>query len=336
MTVPTAVSSVSLVKMKVEDEKITIPPDEFHRSITSRRVAGSSDCCFVLYCMNKVHLKEQVENDTSNPFDLFKDCYKRNKNMGYGQQLQRYFCIRSIKSPLAEDLGDSWDGTTVLKNENENQVTTLSEMSIYPQILRYHKFNSSFDTEKHLKAYETRFRLVLEKFNPNNLSHLYVNWLKLIESYVELVFRDLTIKWCQWLHSIRAAGQRRSMKSSLETILPRICGRFWRQYFAFHHSLRKSIGSTTALLSKRATALGSKPCQQVGAKFTFAVWFDSINGILILGNGVVFPNMSAGPQDTHVAPVCGVCLDEVTSQMTTKRLMLFLNLAIVECFLDEI
>lgn len=338
MTDSETAGSVALVKLKVEDtgEMVTVPPEEFFETISSRKVAGCSDCCFVLYSMNKVLLKDQVDSESDSPFELFKDCYKRSKRMRCGQQLQRYFSVRASKCPLAEDLGDPWDGTTILKNENDGKVSYLSEMSIYPQILRLHKYNSSMGTEKHLKAYLSRFQIVLEKFNLRNLPHLYVNWLKLIESYVELVFRDLTVKWCQYLHSIRAAGQRRSMKTSLETLLPKICGRFWRYYFAFHHSMHQSIGSLTQLMSNRVTALGGRSNQRAGSTFTYGLWLDSINGILIFGNGVVFANADSDVHDTHVAPVCGTCLEEVPPQLTVKRLMLFLNFAIIECFKNEI
>ncbi|QLL32981.1 hypothetical protein HG536_0D05030 [Torulaspora globosa] len=338
MTAPQAVSSVALVKIKVENpaEPVSLPPAEFYDSITSSKVADSPSCCFILYCMNKVQLEVEVENGNDNPFELFKDCYKRIKRMRRGQQLQRYFSVSSLRSPLAQDLGDPWDGTTVLKSESDGQVPAASEMSIYPQILRFHRFNSPIDTEKHLKAYLIRFQLVLEKFSSGNLCQLYVNWLKLIESYVELVFRDLIVKWCQYLHSIRAAGQRRSMKASLETLLPKICNRFWRLYFAFHHCIRKSIGSLTTLLSRRAATLNPKSHQKTGSKTTFGLWLDSINGILIFGNGIVSPAADADSQGAHVAPVCGICLDTVAPDTTTKRLILFLNFAIVECFINEI
>ncbi|QLQ79861.1 hypothetical protein HG537_0C05100 [Torulaspora globosa] len=338
MTSPRAVSSVALVKIKTEDpaESVSLPPAEFYDSITSSKVAESPGCCFILYCMNKVQLKDEVESGSGNPFELFKDCYKRIKRTGRGQQMQRYFSVNSLNSPLAQDLGDPWDGTTILKNESDGQVFTASEMSIYPQILRFHRFNSSIDVEKHLKAYLVRFQLVLEKFNSSNLCQLYVNWLKLIESYVELVFRDLIVKWCQYLHSIRAVGQRRSMKASLENLLPKICNRFWKLYFAFHHCIRKSIGSLTALLSSRATILNAKSHQKTGSKATFGLWLDSINGILIFGNGIVSPGADTDSQSAHVAPVCGICLDTAAPHMTTKRLILFLNFAIIECFTNEI
>lgn len=338
MTAPQTASSVALVKIKVEDpvEAVSLPPAEFYDSITSSKVAESPGCCFMLYCMNKVQLKDEMENGSGNPFELFKDCYKRIKRMGRGQQMQRYFAVSSLKRPLAQDLGDSWDGTTILKNESDGKASAAAEMSIYPQILRFHRFNSSIDTEKHLKAYLVRFQLVLEKFNSGNLCQLYVNWLKLIESYVELVFRDLIVKWCQYLHSIRAAGQRRSMKASLETLLPKICNRFWKLYFAFHHCLRKSIGSLTTLLSSRATVLNPRVHHKTGSKATFGLWLDSINGILIFGNGIESPGAETDSKGAHVAPVCGICLDTVAPHTITKRLILFLNFAIVECFINEI
>lgn len=312
---------------------MSFPPDNFHETINDRQLANSSEYSFVLYCMNQVHLNVDMSDDCFNPFDFFKDCYKKNKSEK--DSLQKYFGIKSSNRPPCEDVSDILDGSTALSIKSEGtDALPYPEMSIFPRILQFSKSNPLLDTRKHIRAYESRFELILEKFNSGKLSHLYANWLKLIESYVELVFRDLTIKWCQWLHSIRAAGRRRSIKASLKTLLPKVCDRFWKNHFLFQHSFNKSIANLTYILSKRASRL--KPRDESGTRISFGLWLDSPNGILIFGNGVVLANSGDKRFEAHVTPACGTCLDQVPPHLTIKKLLAFINFAVVRCFMEEI
>lgn len=318
---------------KEEDDLCSLPPENFYHHIADEKVARSQDCCFVLYCMSTVHLNSEVEDHGYQPFELFKDCYNRNKKVERQLLLQRYFSVQDVRRPLGQDLEDVMDGSTFLSMKSEGDTST-SEMSVYPTIMLFGKTNEFLSTKKHIKAYERRFQMVLEKYNSKKLPHLYANWLKLMESYVEFAFRDLTIKWCQWLHSIRAVGQRHSVRTSLDRLLPKMCNQFWKNRFLFQHSLRRSIGSLSSLLIRRAYGLAKGPSGGSGSAVSFGLWVDSVNGILIFANGTAGLNGDA--YETSVTPACGVCLDEPSPHVTIRRLMLFLNFAIIESFIDEV
>lgn len=323
-----------VIRMKSEEESLpSLPPEEFYRGIADENLARCQNCCFVLYCMSKVQLDLEMIDDDCQSFELFKDCYNRNKSMGRRLQLQNYFSVKSSKRPLDQDLGDVWDGTTVLSVKAEGD-SNVSEMSIYPKIMIFGKSNEFLDTKRHIKAYQHRFQLVLEKHNSGKLPHLHANWLKLIESYVEFVFRDLTIKWCQWLHSIRAVGQRHSIRTSLDRLLPKMCKQFWNYHFLFQHSLRRSIGSLSSMLTRRACVLAKNLNEEARSSVSFGLWLDSVNGILIFANGSATANGIT--YDNTVTPTCGICLDQVPPHIVTKKLLLFLNFAIIESFMDEI
>lgn len=316
---------------------IEFPPNSFVQTIRNERVANSEIFCSVVYCMNNVRLDLRTSNECFCPFELFKDCYNKAKIYGSKHHLQKYFNISNIYKPLDEDTNESYDATAVSLCKTEGDVSSPSiEMSIFPQILQFNNIKSKLDTLKHIEAYKDRFETILKKFNSKQLPHLYINWLKLIESYVELVFRDLTIKWKQWLHSIRAAGRRHSIRTALRTLLPRICKRFWKHYFVFQHSTRHSIGDLSSDMLHRNSSWTLQFPKEAMSRITFGVWLDSTNGILLFGNGVVFFNSDNALESSHVAPTSGVCLDQISPEAVTQKLLLFINLAIVECFMNEI
>lgn len=328
---------IPLIRMKVEEDALpSFPPEDFYQSVADGKLARSQECCFVLYCMSKVHLNLEMGDDNCQSFALFKDRFNKSRSSGNRPLLQRYFGIKDAQRPIDQDLEDAWDGTTVLsvKVEDHGNARALSEMSIYPKIMLFGKSNEFLDTKRHIKAYQQRFQLVLEKYNTGKLSHLYANWLKLIESYVEFVLRDLTIKWCQWLHSIRAVGQRHSVRTSLDRLLPKMTGQFWKRYFLFQHSLRRSIGSFSSMLSRRAFAMTKDIHEESRSTVSFGMWLDSLNGIMIFANGTAARNDDV--YDTTVSPAYGICLDQVPPHIATKKLLLFLNFAIVASFMDEI
>lgn len=316
---------------------IEFPPNSFVQTIRNEEVANSEIFCFVIYCMNNVRLDLRTSNECFCPFELFKDCYSKAKIYGSKPQLQKYFNISNIYKPLDEDTNESYDATAVSLCKIEGDVSSPSiEMSIFPQILQFNNIKGKLETLKHIEAYKDRFEAILRKFNSKQLPHLYINWLKLIESYVELVFRDLTIKWKQWLHSIRAAGRRHSIRTALRTLLPRICKRFWKHYFVFQHSTRHSIGDLSSDMLHRNSSWTLQFPKEAMSRVTFGVWLDSTNGILLFGNGVVFFNSDNALESSHVAPTSGVCLDQISPEAVTQKLLLFINLAIVECFMNEI
>lgn len=327
-------SSLSRFGSKNGSAYLNAPPAAFIATIKNEKIIESKSICFILYIMTYTRLSLCLFEKSFQPFELFKDCYSKNKKPQRAQcYLSKYFSLGRLKVTSAESVNDSLEGSTMLLDRSDYQ--PISEVCIFPQILMFDKNASQFCTLTHVHEYRNRLETVLIKFNSKSLPNLYINWLKLVESYVELIFRDLMVKWCQWLHSVRAARHRRSVQMTLKTLLPAICQKFWQKYFIFQDSTKQHIGRFSSELSRRLPRRERHSSGKSGSKVTFGVWLDSHNGILIFGNGV-FCAEGKSLGSTYVIPNMGVCLDQNSPNVVAKKLLLFINLAVVECFMNEI
>ncbi|AQZ09360.1 NDJ1 (YOL104C) [Zygosaccharomyces parabailii] len=293
---------------------LPFPPDQFINTIQDRKLVSCPNSCFVLYTLNCAQLKFETSKSHEFPFELFRDCYDRSKARF---DLSKYFEVGRLDAPLDQDI--TWEGTTVSETARE-------EVSMLPYILCFHKTTVNLNTERHLQSHVNKFEELLERFNSRKLPHLYINWFKLIESYAELVFRDLLVKWCQWLHSVKAMGHRRTVQTVLRTWLNRLNKQFWSRYFIFEHSVRSSVDDMGRNLKNLAEA---NELDLDGTSSSYGVWLDSKNGILLFGSGLPL-------REVQVSPICGVCLDQLPAAVTTRKLLFFVNIAILECFVKEI
>lgn len=260
----------------------------------------------------------QLKFDTSQtcevPFELFKECYHKSKSRF---DISKYFEIDKVYIPLEQEL--TFEGTTISEAPKE-------EVSVLPLILKYHRTTVNLNTEKHLEAHLTRLEGLLKRFIDRKVSNLYINWFKLVESYVELVFRDLLVKWCQWLHTVRSMGHRRSVQTVLRMWLNRLCKQFWSRYFVFENGQRNSVNDMGRRLTQFAQA---SEWNLDGTSASYGVWIDSKNGIILFASGIVF-------EQVQVCPVYGTCIDQISPGDITMKLLFYVNVAIIECFVNEI
>lgn len=290
------------------------PPDHFLTTIQDKKLAKCPNCCFVLYTLNFVQLKFDASQSCEFPFQIFKECYDKSKSRF---DLSKYFEVGPVDAPLDQEV--TWEGTTIGETARE-------EVSILPVILCFHRTTTNLNTERHLRSHVVKFESLLERFNSRQLLHLYVNWHKLVESYVELVFRDLLVKWCQWLHSVRTTGHRRSVQTILRIWLNRLIKRFWSRYFVFEHSGRSSVDN----MGRKLKNLAKEDERDLGGTApSHGIWLDSKNGILLFGSGLHL-------QEVQVSSMCGMCLDQLPAAVTTRKVLFFVNVAILECFINEV
>lgn len=308
------VSSARSTTLPIKAPTPVFPPSQFVDTIRDRRVALCPSSCFLLYSLNSAKLTFDTSQTSEVPFELFKECYHKNKSRF---DLSKYFEVDKMDVPLDQEL--TFEGTTISE-------TSKKEVSVLPLILKYHRTTANLNTEKHLMAHLTKLKALFKRFVDRKVSNLYINWLKLIESYVELVFRDLLVKWCQWLHTVRAMGHRRSVQTVLRMWLNRLCKQFWSRYFVFENGQRNSVNDMGRRLIRFAQA---SEWNLDGTSASYGVWIDSKNGIILFASGLVF-------EQVQVCPMYGTCIDQIAPEAITTKLLFYVNVAIIECFVNEI
>lgn len=307
-------SSATSSTVPVKTPPPCVPPEHFLDSIKDKKLASCPSSCFVLYGLNSAHLKFDLSETCEVPFGLFKECYHKNKSRF---DLSKYFEKKSAETPLDQDL--TFEGTTIGEMVKE-------EISIFPLILKYHRMTTNLNTGRHLEAHINKLQSLFKRFVDRKVSNLYINWLKIVESYVQLVFRDLLVKWCQWLHTVRSMGHRRSVQTVLRMWLNRLCRQFWSRYFVFDNGQKSSINDMSRRLTRYAQA---SEWNLDGASAGYGVWMDSKNGVILFASGLVF-------EQVKVCPMYGTCVEQISPEAITTRLLFYVNVAILECFVNEI
>lgn len=308
------IPSPSLTTLPCKTPTSAFPPGQFVDTIKDRKIAGCPNICFILYGLNSGQLKFDTSETSEVPFELFKECYHKSKSRF---DVIKYFEVARKEVPLDQEL--TVDGSTL-------DETFKEEVSVLPLILRYYRTTANLNTPKHIEEHVARLKSIFKRFVDRKVASLYINWFKLIESYVELVFRDLLVKWCQWLHTVRSVGHRRSVQTVLRMWLNRLCKQFWSRYFVFENGQRNSVNDMGHRLMQFAQA---SEWNLDGTTASYGVWIDSKNGVVLFASGIVF-------EQVLVRPTYGTCIDQISPEDITMKLLFYVNAAIIECFINEI
>ncbi|EDO17963.1 hypothetical protein Kpol_1054p8 [Vanderwaltozyma polyspora DSM 70294] len=336
-----------------------LPPIEFIQKSSGLKLPSNLNYCFVLYSMDKAILSNDCKDIPLQSFQFFKDCYLKKNNSEF--DLQRYFQI-------LEDPSHSWDsdvknnrhlssinesgleGITILSTTagtshsvvaaTEATMSTVIDeepylhLTIFPKVILFNKTTQSLHTYKLINAHLKCFTTVLDKFKVGQIVDLYVNLYKIIESYVDIIFRDLTIKWLQWIRLIREDNV--CCRASIRILHSKLKKRFWDNHFIFKQSNSFSIDNFTMSLKNLSdTHINDKKFLNL---IGYGIWLDSTNGILIFGNSIISQdqNINNEPSSIYSMPTFGICIDDYPVPEIINKILLFVNFAILECFKKEI
>ena len=330
--VPSSRSS-SLLR-KYEPPTVRIPPQVFIQRVSNFKWYNHPKYSFLLYSMNHVHLSLEYSSVESQPFELFKDCYNGTEEPFYGAQ--RYFVLTNRSTEISEkyqDNDDRLDGTTMLSIDEDtltgqNSSEPKLAMVILPKILLFNKTTENLYTESIIKSHINCFRTVFLKYKKVKISNLFINLVRLVESYLIVIFKDITIKWLQWDSLFRKINiSRRTAISSLYEKLTKI---FWVEYFIFMDSSKYSLDAFTDKLKSLANTADTVTLNSIYS----GIWLDSSNGILIFGSSILSKEFSEIPI-IHSLPILGISIDDSPINEIINKLLLFINFAVLECFKKE-
>ncbi|CCC71049.1 hypothetical protein NCAS_0G01620 [Naumovozyma castellii] len=201
-----------------------------------------------------------------------------------------------------EPTTDHLEECTLVEQETLYGGSSLS-MNVFPQ------FILKMGPDKVFKEYVYYFHLIQDKFLNQSGLRLYINWKKLSESYVWFVFQRLKLIYKD--------------NKSLEYLEKY----FWEDQFLFQQSSDSSINmfqKSLASMGKRHLLKVSQNVIEKPQKLVFGIWLDSQNHVLLFANTAV--NFSL--KESLVKSVHGNTMSSRSD--VVKKLLLFLNLAIVE------
>ncbi|CAI4050811.1 Ndj1p SKDI_15G0540 [Saccharomyces kudriavzevii IFO 1802] len=310
----------------LQEKSDYLPLENFMLSTCPPMFRDYRSYVLIIYCLNQVELVTDLQDSTKCRYSLqiFKDCQLSSLVQ---KDFVHYFNFSKNKE---KDDGDDSDIT--LTNVANNH---LIRMSIIPKVCAFDKHSSK--TYKLILEYVNRFETVLTKFSPEkDYIKVFFNWLKLIESFTELIFHDLLIKWQQWLE-LTQPGSR--VQLSIPIVLKELIGKLTQKYFTFQNSNNNSVDAfTTLLLDKNSLNLLDLSSEAQKYKLNFGLWLDCQNGILIFTNGII--RMSDEITDerlkSFVKPAHVLVLEDHPSDEIVKKLMFFVFSAILHCFADEV
>ncbi|EJS41834.1 ndj1p [Saccharomyces arboricola H-6] len=322
------------LKIQIMQQKTNnLPLEGFISSIYPPMFRDHRDYVFVLYCLNQVDLITDLHCSTKchYPLQIFKDCQL---NSLVQKDFTDYFQFNSHR-----EIDDRDDGDTTLVNvanmRASSQKNCLLKMSIIPRVCSFDKHNSK--TYKLVLEYVNRFETILSKYClEKDFPKIFFNWSKLIESFTELIFRDLLIKWQQWLKLTQPDN---TDELSIPTVLRELVTKLAQKYFTFQNSNNTSIDDFTALLlNKNSLSLLDLSSKAQKFNLNFGLWLDCQNGILIFTNGIVrmTDEITDERLKSFVRPAHVLVLEDHPSNEIVNKLMFFIFSAILQCFTNEI
>ncbi|CAR22188.1 KLTH0C09328p [Lachancea thermotolerans CBS 6340] len=297
----TVVPFITLVR-----NRNVLPPSEFVDSIANDNLKNCHNLVFLLWLLNSpVHLNHEFLR-SDRPFLLFSNCYSASGSHNYEEYLQ-------IWPRFAKTGGDSADSF---------------EVSVFPQALQFTKLDQ-FRMDKLTHQYTQQFGRILNSYSlqssQQSSHYLRANLHALLQSYVYDTLFDLFFKWKSW-SQITGRGFGLVSFSSL-------VGKFWDSYMClqFDDSLQ-SLASTLNSKSDCKNFTQQPETDFTGCKswrIRYAVWVDTANGIMLLINGVNGGNIG-------VVPAQGLDLTPRNVEQNISKLLLFVNMCLIECLSWEL
>ncbi|CUS21655.1 LAQU0S03e07646g1_1 [Lachancea quebecensis] len=297
----TVVPFITLVR-----NRNVLPPSEFVNSIAKENLKNCHNLVFLLWLLNSsVHLSHEFVR-SNRPFLLFSNCYSVSASHNYEEYLQ------------------IWPQSTKMAGGVANSF----EVSVFPQALQFTELDQ-FHMDQLTLQYTQQFGHILNSYSlissRKSSRYLTANLRALLRSYVHDMLFDLFFKWKSW-GQITGKGFGLVSFSSL-------VGRFWNSYMSlqFDDSLQ-SFASTLNCKSDGKNFKQQPETDFSGCKswrIRYGVWIDTVNGIMLLVNGV-------NGEGIGVVPAQGLDLTPQNVEQNISKLLLFVNMCLIECLSWEL
>ncbi|CCE66269.1 hypothetical protein TPHA_0P01110 [Tetrapisispora phaffii CBS 4417] len=297
-------------------------------------IDGSSKFGFVHYFMNnvKIVVKDEIsECPDLKSFQIFKDCFFVNQN----SNLEKYFDIEVLNKENHKI--DDNEGTSMLSDITMTQFNfpdltneKPTHVQLFPKVINIRYSSGKKNILRLLINHLNCLKSLFEKKNKQIVANLFLDVKRILQSYVEIVIKDVVIKWMQWLIIIQ--NKDLTKRSSYRILCKRINSLFWRRYFCMRSSSTDSITSFSNRLHRNFREQNVKE-----RSIIFAVWWDEVNDILLFNNGISMQTSDKSKEENIVVASLGLILEDTDkNQEPENKLLLFVNMAIMECLKQEL
>ncbi|CCF57142.1 hypothetical protein KAFR_0C01490 [Kazachstania africana CBS 2517] len=260
------------------------------------------------HLMNHCNLQFESSDLTAPAFKLFKDIYANLQKPSHSYPSPMYHVY------FLNDDGNHKDENETLIDQ-ESSVSTFSIDIIPATLNRINKSNPKL--MKSIKFYFHTLCFLTDKCQHCDIEEfdLAKSWKRIIDNYINLVCQNYIGTWLQWVNLINENGGKYTLiNNRLTDLLNLVMRKFHKVYFVYKDSKTCTIDEFKNKLIKHKH------------KVTFGVWIDSRNKVLILANSYQKITIST----------LGLCIEINQSECLVKKLLLFVNLAIIQCLRNEL
>lgn len=200
------------------------------------------------------------------------------------------------------------------KNGSEACENQQWSLCIVPRSARSTKVASNM-VAAHLRA----LTKMLDKYKKGSLSSFHINFVVLANSYVKVVATQILGQKC-------AKDRRLQNRRALQKDSIKVVSYFWKRYFIFQES--SNIDEFIAALQESRSKIRRNHNEiRLNDLMVSGIWLDTYNGVLIFGTA---------KDKISVLPCCGFAINETDTQLITNKIMLFVNMALLQCIQNQV
>ncbi|KAK5963618.1 Ndj1p PWA37_003943 [Arxiozyma heterogenica] len=278
-------------------------------------------------------------------FQLFEDHLGNLKDLNYTCTYNSFYVYLNWDYNL--EICQLQDSTLFETKSFLNESSSLSNIKKeeHPPFLMKHPKQpallSLFKYDKCLKE-----KLVpLEKFFKlfNNCSYLtsFLRFKSIIQTISFTLWRNIIQQWQCWFNK-QSNLEIKLKKNTFQSLIDIFKKSFFQNYFIIRDSKESSLDDFCSSIennmynkNKRKTKNKILSMNQIFPYFNIlGIWIDMGNGIIIIANSVFKKDAMAYGEPTTL--VAGYCINTIRPELLTKKIILFLNISLIEFFKTQV
>ncbi|SCU81455.1 LAMI_0B06326g1_1 [Lachancea mirantina] len=288
-----------------------LPPWEFRRTVENGGIRRCHNLCILLWFLNgDVELTYDF-GPCGRPLQLFKDVLRR----GVFARYENLFDI----SPEGLDggLGD----TTLVPGARAYKV------SVFPQILQFAQMSGTSKIAKserqdmktlildYILRFEDSFRAYLGTTSKKRRLDAVNTLIEIVEAYVNDMVLEILSRWHDWHMTVGTSEPPLALSK-------KVLQRLWDCFLCFDAG--NSLSEFVSRLKKRCQKTTRRQRTFCGPKIGYGMWIDGASGILLFCNSI--------SSNSEVMPSAGFAIKQESVEESVKKMLLFINLSVLECF----
>lgn len=197
-----------------------------------------------------------------------------------------------------------------------------------------------FNYDKNLKRRFVPLEKLFKSFNKcSNLSFL--RFESIIRTVGFVLWTNLTSYWLRWLDK-QVKREWKLEKGTFQSLACLFKDLFFQNYFIIKDSRQYSVDDFCSAIEYNL--FNKNKIKKYNETFSInvtssyfkilGIWIDMRNGILIFANSNIKENLSTCGEPTTI--VAGYCINNIAPELLTKKIVLFINISLIEFFKTQV